>query len=212
MRSVPVLVIALCLWATSALAQAADPIADSMHGYYRGERLSGLFMLGHGSASLGLSGYALSRRSSNDFLAGLGWTLMPLGTLELLGGAFYAEQVGDEISHSGSLLAEDPARFREEELTRIRGRVARFFYYRLFEAVVTGAGVGLLSLGMVSANETVKGVGVGLMIFGAPLLIMDSINTVRASRYVDQLDAYEPTVSLQLGANQVGAVLTLRWH
>jgi hypothetical protein len=167
-----------------------------MLSYYGGERASAYLAMSLSSVAI-TSGAVLVTRDT-DFMRGLGWTLIGLGGLELIGGITYVVRVHSEIRHYGDVLARDPAAFRTEEIDHIRGTTSRFFYYRLAELVFTLAGAGIAVYGFAANQDLWKGIGIGVASIWLPFLVIDTVNNTRAQRYDAQVHRFDPAMSLQL--------------
>jgi hypothetical protein len=194
--SAPLAALVCLLLAAAARADAPSPaeLNDDLLTYYGGERASAYFVLGFGLASAGAGGYLVTRH--DDFSRGLGWPLLSLGAIELLGGIGYAFTVSHEIAHYQAALATDPKAFRDEELAHIEGTTRRFGFYRAAELGIAVVGAGLLGYGLAADRDVYKGVGSGLMIVGVPFFVMDTLNNNRAQWYLGRLRAYQPTIGV----------------
>jgi hypothetical protein len=200
----------LALAIPSGSARAAEPeapevidsttIESDLHSYYGGERSSAYIAAGLGAASAGVGGVLVTRDS--DFARGMGWPLLGLGAIELIGGIGYAISVNAEIDHYAELLHRDPVAFQREEVAHIRGTTSRFVFYRLTEFAFLAAGTGIAIYGFASDKDAWKGAGIGIAAFALPLVVIDTINDARAHRYLRDLEQMRPTI--QLGAGPQG--------
>jgi hypothetical protein len=172
-------------------------MGDDLLAYYGSERTTGYLFAAVGVASA-VAGTVLVTRSE-DFSRGLGWSVLSLGALELLGGAFYVLQVGGEIDHYTKLLGSDPPAFKTEEALHIHGTTSRFVFYRVAELVVAAAGVGVAAYGFAANRDPWKGAGIGIAGEALTLFALDAYGQTRATRYEDQLHRFEPTLALSLG-------------
>ena len=184
-------------------------IAHDLRIYYGGERASAYFVLAFGAASAGAGAYLLTRKT--DFSRGMGWPLLGLGAVELIGGISYAFTVDAEVAHYEAALARDPKAFRDEELAHIEGTTRRFVYYRAFELGLAVVGAGLLGYGLAADHDVYKGVGTGLVAVGLPFFVMDSLNNARAQWYAGRLRALDPTLSISIGDGSGALVLSGRF-
>jgi hypothetical protein len=173
-------------------------VGDDLLTYYGSERTTGYLFAALGVASAAAGGVLVTR--SQDFARGLGWSLLSLGALEVLGGGFYALQVGGEIDHYTKALASDPAAFKREEAAHIHGTTSRFVFYRIAELVVAAGGVGAAAYGFASNRDAWKGAGIGVAAEALSLFALDAYGQSRATRYEEQVRRFEPTLALSLGA------------
>jgi hypothetical protein len=182
----------------SSLGRAA--IGDDLLAYYGSERTTGLLFGALGVVSLGAGSVLVTR--SGDFARGLGWSILSLGALEVLGGGFYALQVGGEIDHYKKSLASDPGAFKLEEGAHIEGTVSRFPIYRISELVVAGVGVGLASYGFASKHGAFEGAGIGIAGEALSLFALDAFGQARAHAYERQIRRFQPSISLEVGGGE----------
>lgn len=123
----------------------------------------------------------------------MGWPLLTLGGLETLAAIFYAVQVGGEIDHYESALAADLAVFRREELAHIQGTTSRFLFYRLAEVTLALGGAGVSTYGFIANRDVYEGIGIGVFALALPLLLIDTVNDGRATRYQDRVNRFDPS-------------------
>jgi hypothetical protein len=191
-------------WATGA---QADDVRGDLQGYYGGERLSAYVVGGMGAAAAAGGGYLVTRDSA--FARGLGWPWLIMGGLETVGAVFYAFQVGGEIDHYGTELARDPSAYRAEELDHLRGTSSRFVVYRAVELALTLGGAGVAVYGLAANRDAYKGAGLGVASLALPLVVIDTLNDARASRYLDEVRRYQPVLGLQPAPGGAGAGWTM---
>ncbi len=194
------------LLAEDVVAVQAEPgigraaLANDLGDYYAGELLSAVVLGGLGAVSAGAGGYLVTRDA--DFARGLGWPLLTLGGLELIGGIAYGFSVRDEIERYGAAFAQNPSMFRAEERDHIHGTNSRFVVYRSIEFAMAAAGAGMLIYGLASDRDAWKGAGVGTLAVAMPIVVVDTFNSARAGRYEEHLDRFDP--SLAVGPAYVG--------
>lgn len=170
-----------------------DSIATAMDDYYAGEARSAY---GIGALSLAsVGGGAVLVTRPTDFARGLGWPLLVLGAVEGVGAVFYAFQVSSERRHYHESLAANPAGFRDEELTHMRGTTKRFIFYQATELALTLGGAGVATYGFAANKDTFKGAGIGLAAIGLPFLVIDAVNNKRAADYLDEVQRLDPAAA-----------------
>jgi hypothetical protein len=182
---------AAMVWGTGA---HADEVRADLQAYYGGERASAYLVGAMGTAAAAGGAYLVTRDS--EFARGLGWPWLVMGGLESVGAVFYAFQVGGEIDHYEVRLARDPAAFRAEELDHLRGTSSRFVVYRAVELALTLGGAGVAAYGLATNRDAWKGAGLGVGSLALPFFVIDTINDARASRYLDEVRRYQPTVGV----------------
>jgi hypothetical protein len=172
----------------------APAIDVDLRGYYHGEEIAAYVIGGTGVAAAGAGSYLATR--SDDFSRGLGWAWISFGGLEAIGAVFYALQVDGEITHYEGALARDPSAFRTEEMDHIAGTSRRFVVYRAVEIGLTLAGAGMAGYGLAAKRDVWTGTGIGVGSLALPLAVIDTFNDARASRYLDRVRAFEPSVGI----------------
>jgi hypothetical protein len=204
--------VALVLLTFASLARAEDrgapgasaigrgSISDDLVAYYDSERVTGFLFGGLGVASTVAGGVLVTR--STDFERGLGWSLVSLGVLEILGGGFYALQVGGEIRHYRQSLASDAGAFKLEEGEHIEGTISRFPIYRISELVVAAAGIGVATYGFASKHEAWGGAGVGVASEALSLFALDAFGQARARAYDRRIRRFDPMMALSVGGGE----------
>jgi hypothetical protein len=191
-------------WAGSA---RADDVESDLRGYYGGERLSAYLVGSTGAAAAAAGAYLVTRDS--DTARGLGGAWLAMGSLETLGAVVYAVQVGGEIRHYEAQLARDPAGYRAEEMDHLRGTSSRFVAYRAVELSLALAGAGAATYGFASGRGAWQGAGIGVASLSLPFFVLDTVNDARASRYLDEVRRYQPSVGVAPADGHHGWALSL---
>ena len=192
---------------SSTTPASADERQTQMLGYYGGERASAGIVGAMGLAAAG--GGAFLARRQGPFPQALGWTWITMGGLELVGAVGYWISVDGEIDHYGSALEHDPAGYVAEERDHIRGTSSRFLYYRLVELTLSLGGTATAAYGFATGQDAWKGVGIGVASLALPVLVIDTVNDARATRYLRSLGGL-PTVGL--APTSGGAVVSFEGH
>ena len=188
-------------------AARADEVHADLQGYYGGERTSAYVVGTMGAAAAAGGGYLVTRDS--DFARGLGWPWLVMGGLEAVGAVFYAFQVGGEVRHYEGQLARDPAAYRAEELDHLHGTSSRFVVYRAVELALTLGGAGVAAYGLATNRDAWKGAGLGVGSLALPFFVIDTINDARASRYLEDVRRYQPTVGVGPAGGQGGWLISV---
>jgi len=179
--------------AEEAPPPAKDSITGAVHDYYAAEKKTSLLFVGYGAVTAAAGGVALSE--SGDFARGFGWTSVALGGSTALGGAAYGIAAMIRGDYYEDLARRDPARFKKEESERIAGTNSRFWLYLGSEILETAAGVGIAAYGVATNDDLLRGIGAGAALQGIGLFVIDVPGAGRASRYQEQVRAFEPAVS-----------------
>ncbi len=152
-------------------------LRQALHDYYQAERAAGW------AAALGLVllAFAAWLCWAPGFRRGLGAALALGGALMGIGGGFYFLSLGELERSARSRLDVDPPAFKRDELARLEGVAARFQLIRAVDFAVGAAGLALV-LGNKKRPVRV-GFGLGLLVQGAGLWLLEGNNAERASHY-----------------------------
>lgn len=192
-------VIALAAMSHASSSNADEPspsraaIGDDLRSYYAGERASAYVVGGLGLAAIGGGSVLVTR--GTDFARGLGWSLLAIGTIDVIGAVFYTFQVAAQVDRYESCLAHDPAEYKRVEEDHITGTTSRFVVYKLGELGLVLTGAGIATYGFASNRDAWKGAGIGVAAMALPVLVIDTINGARAARYRDRVRDFQPTVA-----------------
>jgi hypothetical protein len=192
------LALVACLFVpTAAEADDRPPARDSMtnavHDYYAAEVKTSFLFMGYGAVTAGAGAVAL--QEEGDFARGFGWSSVALGSATALGGVAYGIAAKLRGDHYEGLAKSDPKRFKAEESERIAGTTSRFWLYLGSELLETAAGIGIAAYGMATNDDLLRGIGTGAALQGIGLFVIDVPGAGRASRYQDQVRAFDPAVS-----------------
>lgn len=178
---------------SSANADDAMPMTGAVRDYYAAEVKTSFLFMGYGAVTAGAGAVAL--QEEGDFARGFGWSSVALGSATALGGAAYGIAAKLRGDHYEELARNDPKRFKEEESERIAGTNRRFWLYLGSELLETAAGIGIAAYGMATNDDLLRGIGAGAALQGIGLFVIDVPGAGRASRYQDQVRAFDPAVS-----------------
>jgi hypothetical protein len=178
---------------------ARAAMGDDMRGYYAGERNSAYVVGGLGVAALGGGGALVTR--DGDFARGMGWALVSIGAIDVVGAIFYTFQVSSQVDRYESLLAHDPGEYKRVEYDHISGTTSRFVGYKLGELGLVLTGAGIATYGFSSNRDAWKGAGIGVAAMALPVLVIDTINGARAARYRDSVHDFRPTIAIEPGVS-----------
>jgi hypothetical protein len=189
---VPIALVALLLTQTPEVTNA-PPLApvppqpdvaalrEAMHAYVRGERRS---IIPFGAAAVvGLTSGGLLLLSNDAIARGAAWPLLGFGVLELAAGLFFG--LRNERPKLDAQLDENPAEFvraEREKIDRISARNQPLLF-GLWSAVIAAGGV-MAGVGAVRGLGTLEGVGLGLVVQGLALFLIDWAVLDRADDYL----------------------------
>jgi hypothetical protein len=174
-------------------AKADDSLPSAAHDYYAAEVKTSFLFMGYGAVTAGAGAVAL--QEDGDFARGFGWSSVALGSATALGGAAYGIAAKLRGDYYEGLAKSDPKRFKKEESERIAGTNSRFWLYLGSELLETAAGIGIAAYGMGTNDDLLRGIGAGAALQGIGLFVIDVPGAGRASRYQEQVRAFEPSVA-----------------
>lgn len=190
---------------SSAMADNATQ-PDALDDYYESEVTVGHAFVAVGVLSAGIGGLLLSRRST--FERATGWPVLAFAAIGIFGGGAYAQQMGADHQTYSEELRTAPSTYRDKERLHAGGIRQRYLIYRIAEASLALIGVGMFTYGTLKSENTVRGIGLGLAIEAATFFSIDSFGAAHTSTYLEHVEAFTPTISLQLGVhNQWGLVM-----
>jgi hypothetical protein len=184
-----------------AIGQPA--MQDAMHAYFVGEKDQGYFWGGVGALALSAGGYLLTRKT--DFARGMAYPLMVVGVIQLAAGVVLFLRTDAQITALDTSLASSARRFRDAELERIRRVNRTFLILEIAEATLIAGGIGLAGVGASRGNDTMKGVGLGLVMQATAMLALDGVASHRAHVYQSALERFDVAVA----PDQRGATIVL---
>ncbi len=193
---------------TPAQGEAIDAarMTADMHAYFTGERQGGIWLMGAGAPALGLGAGLLVQQ--NSFGRGMAYPLLAFGAIDLIGGlTFYLNSLR-RVPRFDREIAGQPSSYRAAELPRMN-QVNR--QMRLLEAAEISlilAGATLTGVGAVQQQNLLAGIGTGLMLETAVLLLYDQLAARRALRYTETLTRFGVSVAAGPGATSHGVLLT----
>jgi hypothetical protein len=108
-------------------------------------------------------------------------------------GSLLVYRTPGQVARLTRQLEEEPERFRDEELRRMRRVLRTFKILEGTEIGLTAAGVGLAIGGAAAgrAYRPMEGVGIGLAIQAAALFVQDLLADRRAKRYFQALESFQ---------------------
>jgi hypothetical protein len=160
-----------------------------LEGYFSGERWAAIYT-GCVNLVLVVIGVVLVGRSV-EFQQGAGWALVGLGVFHTVAAVGYAAGLRRSVSRYEALLAQDAAKFKRDELTRMEGVVAGFTRIRLFYGSLLLAGAVAAIYGFVVSRATSQGVGLSLGVQAVAALALETVDYRRAIRYQRGLRAVD---------------------
>ncbi len=172
-------------------AMSREEMQKAMHADVDGERWSALPFIATGAVGVG-GGLALLASDSRIGQTAA-WPLLVVGILEVGVGAFFGLRAGPHQRKLDALLAENPAEFSRVETRRATGIRDRNQPILLAaEAAIIAGGLAASGAGLVRKDDVMIGVGLGLVIQGLALFLIDWDVYERAKTYAAALERFIP--------------------
>jgi len=175
--------------ATPAPAAAVE-LRGAMHRYYDGEFNGGFAWSTSGGLSLAAGVPMLL--SHDALLKGMGIPTVAFGVAQLGLGIASFFTAPSRIRRFDAQLDADPATFVQSEGPRLRGVSRAFTVFQLVELGIVAGASGLMGAGFARRDDTLVGVGLGLVVQSFLFLLLDEIASRRADTYVTALDDFLP--------------------
>jgi hypothetical protein len=158
---------------------------DSMHAYFRGEKLEALwFILPIGLLLIAFAGVAL-RVERPAFAWGLAVPFVLFGLVAIATGATVAARTSSQVANLEQQRAADAPRMVREELSRMRRVNDRFAQYVLGYVALTVLGLAL-RFGL--RGDWAHGAGPALLLIAALGFLIDGFAERRARPYTVALE------------------------
>ena len=156
----------------------------ALQAYFKQEKKEGATFLGLGIVAL-LLAMLCCLRWSDEFYLGLSVPLALVGLIELLVGAVAYARSDRQFDLLASIFREDPATYAQREYRRMMRVIRNFDLYRWTGLVLCLIGMLIILASWLAKDEPFwLGLGLGLFLQSAALLILDQISEKRASKYV----------------------------
>lgn len=166
---------------------AVETQREAMHTYYQGEFRGGFGWTSTGGLSV-LAAVPMFL-SGNEFFKGMAWPTGLIGLAQLGLGIASFFTAPARIKRFDAQLDTAPAEFLDTEGPRIKGITRAFDWFQMAELVIVAAGSGLMGAGYARGNESMVGVGLGLILQSMMFLTLDELASRRADAYMQVLEA-----------------------
>lgn len=157
---------------------------NTMIKYFTAERQESLLFMLVGATALAVGVYFLMKMKQ-PFFTGMAYPLMVVALIQLTVGTTVYLRSPKDIVRVEHIMAKEPARIASEEIPRMHVVMKNFVIYRYVEMFLLLTGIGL-ALWM-APHTLWKGVGVGLAIQAAFMLLLDFFAEQRGKHYLEYL-------------------------
>lgn len=161
--------------------------AETLIGYYKGERNEALWIAGFGVLTLIINVIIWKNMHSNDLLKGLFYPILLLGLLGLLAGGFNAGNNQKRLRELPLEYVADPSPFKIKEIKRFEGSNGVNTWWlplKIIWSILLLIGIGL---GFWSKSDWWNGLAIGLLLWGTLGWVVDGFAHQRAKIYTSEL-------------------------
>lgn len=181
----------LIAFAFASASPAQNSAAQSaMDDWFKGEKNEAFVFFGLGAVSAGTGAYLLTL--DTDFSRGAGWTAIGFGGVEMLFATTYTLGLAPKHDELEDDLAQNPAKYKQDELERMNAIADRFVIYRYTELGIFVAGAGLATYGFLKDKKALAGIGITASAHAAIVLFLDYFAERRTHDYIDALEDFQP--------------------
>jgi hypothetical protein len=152
--------------------------------YFTAEKYESLLFVLVGLIALLLASYFLTK-VKQSFYTGIAYPLIAIGAIQLVVGSSVYIRSPKDIVRVNQLVQSDKARIQSEEIPRMKTVMKNFVLYRWIEIVLVLTGISLFFF--FNSNLLLKGIGLGLAIQSALMLLLDFFAESRAKAYLNFL-------------------------
>lgn len=163
------------------------PFLDTMHAYFRGERIESLyFLVPFGIFCLAVAVVAI-RAERGGFGRGVAVPFLLMGLLSAGVGASVGLRTPAQVARLSEQVQADPATFVVEETARMEKVNNNWGMYLTAYMIAVVLGLGL-RFGL--RADWAHGLGIGLLFFGASGFIIDGFAERRARVYTAAIETF----------------------
>lgn len=152
---------------------------DYMSTYFTAEKQEAMLFMAVGIAALVVSFYLFKADSTYK---GMMYPLVIVAVIQLVVGSTVYFRTDRQVAALESLLKDDPAAYKAEELQRMETVMKNFRVYKSIEIILLAIGIVLTFA--LRKNNLWNSVGIGLIIQSSLMLILDLFAEKRAHDYV----------------------------
>ena len=171
-------------------AAPSSSMEEGMREYFAGETRESWAFMASGVVSLGAAVPLFIQHG--EVGRPMSIPLAVMGVVKLVLGVGLFARTPRQVEGLAEQLGRDPAAYQEAESKRMGGVMRGFQVYRLFELTMATAGAFMAGIGHVREAPTVVGVGLGLLVEAATLLVLDFFAEERGRKYSALIADFAP--------------------
>ncbi|MBX3724111.1 MAG: hypothetical protein KF713_19850 [Turneriella sp.] len=177
-------ILAALLYAGAVGAQGSDAMRDAMRTYFEKEKTAALIGIGGAIAAGGTGGYLATQ---GDLAKGIGYSLIGIGVIGLVVGGSVYLRTDNQLAKLEKQLETTPREYKTFEGARMERVITQFTILKIAELSIFAGGVATTVVGTTQKAELTTGIGIGLMLDAALLLLFDYFADARAQVYMQQI-------------------------
>ncbi|MBN8222394.1 MAG: hypothetical protein J0L53_15840 [Spirochaetes bacterium] len=177
-------ILAALLYAGAVGAQGSDAMRDAMRTYFEKEKTAALIGMGGAIAAGGTGGYLVTQ---GDLAKGIGYSLIGIGAIGLVVGGSVYLRTDSQLAKLEKQLETTPREYKTFEGARMERVITQFTILKIAELSIFAGGVATTVVGTTQKAELTTGIGIGLMLDAALLLLFDYFADARAQVYMQQI-------------------------
>lgn len=156
---------------------------DFIDKYFEGEKIQSISFIVVGTIGIVFCIYCwfVNRKK---FWRALAWPVIIFSIIQVNVGILIHYRTPDDIERVKNMKVLEPTRIITEEIPRMEKVISQFNIYYYLELAMVIAGLVILTT---KRQAYLRGIGLGLLIEGAVLLLADGIAGERALEYFEQL-------------------------
>jgi hypothetical protein len=163
-----------------------EPNIDFIRTYFTQEKIESFFFIIIGLISIA-SALIFWFIIKYSFYNGLAYPLLIIGIIQLVVGTTVYIRSQKDITRVELIVKNEPFKIKTDELPRMDVVMKNFKTHKIIEIVLLLIGLSLVILFFNSSQTFWKGLGSGLLIQAALMLILDLLAEDRATKFIDEL-------------------------
>lgn len=157
---------------------------NEIHHYFTAEKQESLLFMFVGAAAVIIGGYFLMK-VKQPYFNGMAYPLIAIALIQLTVGISVYTRSPIDIKRVTEIVQSDTSRIHTEEIPRMKTVMRNFVLYRWVEIALLVVGIGLFFA--LQAGTFWKGVGLGLSLQAALMLLLDYFAERRGTDYLEYL-------------------------
>ena len=151
--------------------------------YFNAEKYESIFFIVAGFCAIVVAYYFIFVLHK-PFLNGIAYAILAIAFIQIVVGTTVYIRSPKDIDRVNRLIETDKTKIRSEEIPRMNEVMKNFAIYKYIEIILIFVGICLL---LFFKNELLRGIGLGLVIQSAVMLLLDIVAAARGDVYLNFL-------------------------